>query len=327
MKIIALMPVKNEGWILKTTIPQLKKFADEILCLDAGSTDDTLSYLQSAGVSVRQQTEKKTNYSSWRQELLQWGREQGGTHFIWLDADEAFTTNFLGTETSDKKSQIPFRQRLAAMKPREKFALQWLCLWKSPFTYRDDTSVWSNLYKDFIICDDGKVGFDNTVLHEGRTPGPNANPDGSGAWTKIPLEEGGVLHFQFVPFQRFQVKQAYQRVRELTMKNGSARRLNRKYAETLDNPEARTKPVPQSWLAGISSIDGLTNVTENWYRDGIFEYFKKNGILYYEALQIWHIPEFKKMFIEQIHREPRIKTYPKIVIQTKKIMDRIRKGI
>ena len=46
------MPVKNEGWILKTTIPQLKKFADEILCLDAGSTDTTLDYLKKAGSNV-----------------------------------------------------------------------------------------------------------------------------------------------------------------------------------------------------------------------------------------------------------------------------------
>jgi hypothetical protein len=64
MKIIALIPLKNEDWILKTTIPQMKKYANEILCLDAGSTDGTLAYLKTAGenVFVKRQTEETDSY-------------------------------------------------------------------------------------------------------------------------------------------------------------------------------------------------------------------------------------------------------------------------
>jgi len=314
------MPLKNEEWILKTTIPHLKKFTDEIICLDGGSTDGTVAYLKSAGVHVRPQNEKKTNFSAWRRELLDWGRERGGTHFVWLDADEAFTTNFLEG----------FRDRLSKMKPGEKLALQWLCLWKSPYVYRDDTSIWSNLYKDFIVCDDPKTSFDNTLIHEGRTPGPNTNPDGTISWTKIPLDEGSVLHFQFVPFKRFQIKQAYQRCRELVMSTGSALRINNKYSVTLDDPNARIKSIPPEWLADIGTggnLEAISSVADNWFMAGIMVYFKEKGSLYFEPLQIWHVPELKEYFIKENGRTPKSRTYPAFVICAKKLLDKTKNKI
>ncbi len=316
------MPIKNERWILETTIPQLKKFADEILCLDAGSTDGTIEYLKSMGVEVRQQKEQKINFSAWRKEVLEWGREHGGTHFIWLDADEAFTTNFLGT----KNGGIPFRERLARMKPGEKLALQWLCLWKNPRVYRNDKSVWTNLYKDFIVCDDSAISFDNTLLHEGRTPGPNTNITGSKTWTKIPLEEGGVLHFQFVPFERFQAKQAYQRCREYVMDTGSPWRINNKYSQTLDTPSARTLPIPPAWLDGITGLDSVKNAETGWYIDAVFAFFNEKGekgIAYFEPLQIWNVPEFRERFVKEMGREPKPRTAPAILVKLNSLKNKI----
>src|SRR5690349_6092944 len=94
MKIIALMPAKNESWILPTTLPQLKRFVDHIILLDGHSDDSTVALARSHGVEILEQPGRKADYSLWRQTLLDRGREQGGTHFVWLDADEAFTSNF-----------------------------------------------------------------------------------------------------------------------------------------------------------------------------------------------------------------------------------------
>ena len=331
MKIIALLPVKNEKWILQTTIPQLKKFVDEIIALDGGSGDESVNMLIRHGVQVLQQDKSVVNYSSWRQTLLDAGRAAGGTHFVWLDADEAFTTNFL-------TSGGGFRKRLAKMLPGEKLSLQWLCLWKSPYTYRDDTSIWSNLYKDFVVCDDGKIGFGTTMLHEGRTPGPNEiNASGrtKSMWTSVPLIEGGVLHFQFVPFQKFQMKQAFQRCREYSLGNGSARRINNKYAATMDDPAARTMPIPEMWLEGIGDLENIQkhdivndqNLQRDQYFKSILNYFSEKGISYFEPLQIWHIPELHALFLQKTGREPKMRTYPAIIIQANKIKNKILKWI
>lgn len=298
MKVIALMPVKNEEWILNVIIPSLKSYVDEILCLDVGSTDNTIEILKSHGVQVKSQADLSTmNFSLWRQNLLDWGRKKKGTHFVWLDADEGFTSNLSSN----------FKELLSSLKPGEKLALNWLCLWKSPWQYRLDRSVWSGLYKDFVFCDDGVSNFfQGTKLHEGRTPGKNIEF----LWKKVPLIEGSVLHFQFVPFLRFQMKQALRRCQELVLKLSDVDSINFRYLPTMDNPHAKCKEIPKEWLKNFEGLEQLTKASNGWYLDEIIEHFNKKGIEYFEPLQIWHIPKLKEEFIKRTGRSPHAKSIP-----------------
>jgi hypothetical protein len=249
---------------------------------------------------VKDQDQSNLNYSSWRQELLDWGRERGGTHFVWLDADEAFTSNFLPN----------FKKEILKLKPGQKLVMKWLCLWKSAYVERTDPCIWSNLYKDFIFCDDNVSMFGTTKLHEGRTPGEN----NATTWVTLPEERGAVLHFQFVAFNRFQIKQVFQRCREYELGHGSARRINYRYLETLDTDNVTVSKIPNEWLTNISNLGTIEDSDISWYNTEIINYFNKKGITFFEPLQIWHIKKYRDMFIQQIGREPRPKTYSKIVI-------------
>ena len=171
---------------------------------------------------------------AWRQALLEAGRAAGGTHFVWLDADEALTTPFLNG----------FRERLGALKPGQKLTLDWLCLWKHSHQLRVDDCVWTRNIKDVIVADDGVTNFSRTLLHEGRTPGPNT----AETCRPVAREEGAILHFQFAPFARFQMKQAFMRCREWVLKTGPAWEINEKYAITKDDARAETRDVPAAWL-------------------------------------------------------------------------------
>jgi hypothetical protein len=290
MKVIALMPARNEAWILPTTLPQLRRFVDEIIVLDGHSTDTTREIIEHWGGSVIPQPGTEPNYSGWRQLLLDTARSRGGTHLVWLDADEAFTSQFLKT----------FRSRITAMKPGQKLVLDWLCLWKDPAQVRSDSSVWSINPKDFVFCDDGVSGFGAVKFHEGRTPGPNEES----RLIRIPRSEGGVLHFQFVPFDRFQMKQAFMSAREWTYQNASARDLNEKYRITLDDPNARCSPIPPEWLEGLPGLEGLKNQDLGWFHDGVMQLFSKHGIQFFEPLNIWHIPELREQFRKATGRTP-----------------------
>lgn len=291
MKIIGLIPVRNEEWILSVTIPQLGKYVDQIICLDAGSVDGTIKILRSYGAEIIDGRAFQNDYGMCRQMLLDKGRENNGTHFVWLDADEAFTSNL----------RKIFVERLGSMKPGQKLALQWLCLWKDPKKYRDDGSVWTNLYKDFVFCDDGIASFNGAAqLHEGRTPGSNEN-----TWISIPKDEGAVLHFQFVAFERFQMKQAFQRCRELFLGKADPMSLNEKYSITLDDSGAKCKDIPREWLEGIGGLEGLRYAGVDWYYPEILNLFEKMGILYFEPLQIWHVPQLYDEFIKRVGREPK----------------------
>lgn len=186
------------------------------------------------------------------------------------------------------------------MKPGQKLILDWLCLWKNPREVRVDESVWTHLSKDFVFCDDGMSSFDSTLLHEGRTPGSNT-PD---YWIRIPRDEGAVLHFQFAAFERFQMKQAFMRCREWLMKTGPAWEINEKYGITKDDPRAHTEPLPGPWLQGIDQIDTLASREPGLYLTDIQNYFKQHGPAFFESLDIWHVPELKRLFMEQMKRAP-----------------------
>ena len=290
MKVIGLYPAKNEQWVLPTTLPQTLRFVDELLVLDGNSDDRTVAILESFGAQVRRQSQSD-QYSTWRQELLTWARQRGGTHHVWLDADESFTTNLLPT----------FRQRLSSMQPGQKLVLDWLCLWKSPTSLRVDDCVWSRNYKDVVFCDDGASEFPPVRLHEGRTPGPNT----ADRTIRVPREQGAILHYQFVPFARFQMKQAFQRCREWVLKTTvSPDEINIKYAITKDDPQARCEPLPESWIEGVPRIEGLDTLGPDWFHQAILDYFQQHGLAYFEPLDIWHVTDLHDRFVSQFGREP-----------------------
>jgi glycosyltransferase involved in cell wall biosynthesis len=291
MKIVALLPVKNETWILPTTLPQLKRFVDHIIMLDGQSTDRTREIAQEHGAQILLQDNRTVNFASWRQTLLEAGRQAGGTHFVWLDADEAFTTNFLAS----------FRNRLASMKPGQKLVLDWLCLWKDPTQVRADSSIWNINPKDFVFCDDHLSQYPlDQQLHESRTPSSTVKEP----FIRIPREEGAVLHFQFVPFKRFLMKQAYMRCQERSMRTAEPRQINMKYFIARDKDHVLCRLVPAAWLAGLNHLERLKVENADWHYSEIQKYFVADGIEFYEPLDIWHIPELENLFVTQTGREP-----------------------
>lgn len=300
MKIIALMPVKDEAWILNTTMPILSKYVDEIIALDDSENDNSREIIQSFGGLVIPQGEKKIEYSTWRQRLLDLARERGGTHFIWLDADECFTANFGAT----------LRARLMEMKSGQAIFMDWLCLWKSPYHVRFDNSVWTFNVKDFIFCDDETTNFENVAYHEPRTPVKRKN---IAANIYVSRDEGAVLHFQFVPFERFQLKQAYIQCREYVLLRHDPGDMNKQYAITLDSPGIMTKRIPNDWTIGIPELDTIALASGDRFKITIFDYFDKYGIEHFEPLNIWHIKDLKIEFLRRTGRTPLPKVLPRSI--------------
>lgn len=284
MKTIALLPFRNEAHVLPSYLSSVKPVVDEIIAIDDGSTDSSRDIMVSAGATVYSWEEQRLK-SGWaelgiRQRLLELGRESKGTHFIVLDADEAFTGNFLA-----RASKIVSR-----LEPGQRLLMQWLAMWKCVDHYRDDYSVWSNNFKDFIFRDDGKSQYPNVWMHTPRTPGQYADKEKD---LVLNNKFGAVMHFQFSDWDRFQIKQAWCRMSELIRDPGTEASINSKYQITLDDENAKVSALPEDWKAGIVMPSFTYEMSNDdfWRLQDISRWFETYGPEHFRNLQIWHIPQ------------------------------------
>ena len=296
MKIVALLPFKNEEWCLPSYLHNTIKVVDEIIAIDDGSTDNSLKILEDAGAKVYS-SEKLRNFNSgWsegsiRAELLKLGRESGGTHFVCLDADESFTNNFV--EISKKS--------ISELRPGEKIAMQWLALWKSYTHYRHDSTVWSNNWKDFVVADSPELTYNSKQhMHLGRTP-LGDHESGKSHWISYPPNYAAVMHFQFSVYNNFQLKQCWLRCSELIQEPGTEGAINAKYSITLLDQGVGLQEMPKEWYDGVP-FPIVDNFDPEWNEDkflrkdllpGIMKYFDDYGTDYFKGLDIWHIPQLK----------------------------------
>lgn len=286
MKTIALIPFKNEEWILPTCLASLKTVSDEIICIDDDSSDRSKEIALSYGCKVydnQNLTNIGWNEHHIRDRLLTLGRDSGGTHFICLDADEAITSPLAKN----------IKKILDNLKPGQKIMMQWLAMWKTLDHYRNDDSVWSNNFKDFIVCDDGKISYEYKWLHVGRTPG--ANNDNT--LLKLNPKFGAVMHYQFSDWTNFQIKQCYLRCAELIKRPGMEKVINQQYSITLDSPEVFVNFAPLEWYQDYPVPD-MFSLKRDWRLGRIMSYFEEYGPEHFKNLQIWHLPLLQQEYFK-----------------------------
>jgi hypothetical protein len=303
MKIAALYSIaEDEHIFLKVSLQSIKNLADEIIVIFDNSKSiynkNSIEILKKykAKIYFLDRLSKKKKINIPRDFLLDIARKRKVTHFIWIDCDEAFTKNF----SANGKSIIK------KLKPGEKIFMPWLSMWKNFKYYSiDEKSIWSNLHKDFIVCDHPSFSFDKKIfLHEGRTQGPN-NPDNS---IKLDLEKGGaVMHYQFVPWNHFQTKQAFYRCYEYKyMKFKNSEKINRRYYFTLNENNHKLKMLSSKYYSHLSKKDlyNIKNKSYDYYLKRTKDLLMKN-ISLFEDLDIWHIPKLKHLFFVKKNRYPR----------------------
>ena len=308
MKVIALLPFRNEEWCLPSYLHNTTKIVDEIIAIDDGSIDNSVKILEDAGAKVYS-SEKLIKFNSgWsegsiRAELLKLGREAGGTHFVCLDADETFTNPLVEN----------FQELLPQLQPGEKMSLQWLALWKSYSSYRHDATVWSNNWKDFVVCDDPSLSYNhNQHMHVGRTPASVSDVNNE-SWRRLENEHGAVMHFQFSAYNNFQLKQCWLRCSELIQEPYNSQGINIKYSITLLEQNVGLEEMPKSWYDKIV-LPKVENFDPEWKDSsfvradllpGIYKYFEDYGVEFFENLNIWHVPQLRNYFMKQTGRMPR----------------------
>jgi len=289
MKIIVVMPVKNEEWILEKSLKAASFFADHIIVADQNSTDRTSEICKRfPKVIYIKNPSEKFNERERRKILLSKVREFYGNNLVFaLDADEILTANILKPKILEKL--------VKQIKPGMSVILQWIMVWKNPFQYRyDNLPKWRNNWKHFVYWDDRKMSFDNTKIHSARVPKDALS-------NSIKFEDIKVLHYQFVSWSRMVSKQRFYQITEyLLYPKKSALKISPKYKWYLKKgPDGIIlRSMPDVWIKPWQErgID-LGNFSESklyWFDAEILQDFKKYGTEHFKWLDIWDVDWEKK---------------------------------
>lgn len=297
MKIIAMLPVKNESWVLRHCLQSLS-FCDEILAIDDNSSDNTKDILEEYHCTIIPlETKTRVGWKEFeiRSFLLTEARKKNATHILAIDGDEMFSDTFVNEA----------RNIISRLNVGESLSLPWLNVVDATHIHKNPST------KPFIMHDDGSSVFKETFMHVPRVP----NYVG-GKSLDLPY---AVLHFQHLNKVRNTFKQVWYMMSELVKGHRHPMRINATYTSNsihiteYDISKLIDRPLPDP------AVD-----THIWQRDAVQEMFTQHGIQLFEPLNIWQIPELRDQFIKAIGRNPKPNIAPSWLLTFNKIKNFIK---
>lgn len=144
MKLIALCNFKNEEWILPIWLKRTSEFADEIIALDDGSTDNTYKLLKESSkvkTILSNPPNKDFNELQNRKRLLKEARKRNADWVIYLDADE-----IMDVRLKDKKDELMNAPNTV------RYFFKEVTLWRSTTNFRTDKpELYNRIHKGFAV--------------------------------------------------------------------------------------------------------------------------------------------------------------------------------
>ena len=293
MKIVALVPVRNEAWVLPHSLASLSGFCDVIIVSDQNSEDESREICRRFPKVVLLESGEALISERVRWQLLDAARayDDGGNLLWCTDADE------LVAPRAVREFVESHRRELTAGTVVE---CTYVHPWHSAARYRVYDWRYAPHFKPLALVDDRRMDYDRSrpnPIHEPRVPL-------QGAANVIQAPQIQVLHLQWLLPTRTQMRQAWYRCKEL-IDGKPARAINEYYAGTLPDRNARTAEIPREWTEGLTFPDLAVDREPSWNEREILAWFDARTPAFFEAVEIWHIPALRDAFERQVGRPPR----------------------
>jgi glycosyltransferase involved in cell wall biosynthesis len=303
MKILVLLPVKNEAWILPYTLDNFSQFSDLIIIADQKSTDGSREiYKRFPKVRMIENKLQEHSHAVRRLLLSEARKVPGEKLIICLDADE-----LLSPKAIDE--MVAFRKAAPIS-----FTTRWIQLAEYGTKQRVD-GIWRDHDKAFAFFDDGIAEYHNTVPfldHTNRIPDIAKN---------IRINKP-ILHLQFMPLQRNRIKQIWYMCIE-RMHGVHPIRINARYAVN-DERTTVLSDIDQDWLWGVALPPmHVFNTADEFRAKEVHSFFDHRGIAFFEPLAIWDIDEFLDRFKKETGRYPRPLVIPRTLLEINRIRNKV----
>lgn len=290
MKLVALMPVKNEEWILRLSAEVALRWCDHLVILLHDCTDASASIAQS--FAFKHEVTILHREGPWaemehRQALLEAGRAADGTHFALIDADEILTASALGDA----------RRQIALLQPGECLDVPMLPVWGDLQHVRSDDCVWTRAWLTLAFCDHQGLHWeareDGYAHHHRRPYGAKQPALRVRTWTPAAgraFGGAGVMHLQFADQRRLRAKHALYKVQEVLRWPGreAVSTVDAKYNQALEQSDLRREPTPPGWWKGydktLIDMEGIP-----WQENETKRLRELHGEEAFRGLELWGV--------------------------------------
>lgn len=289
MKLIAIMPVRNEDWCLALTARALLRWCDELVIGLHACTDQShqiaceIESCNEKQVVICDLGKDKTwSEMGHRQYLLETARMRGATHIAIVDADEILTANLLPI----------IRGAVAGVPQFSIFQLPWICLagdldkhWTRGVWGEQNASV---AFQDHPIWHWKAQGTEGYEHHHRHPMGKAFVP-----WRPIARKDGGLMHLQFLSERRLKAKQCLYVLTEAIRWPGreSAFQINQKYGHAAyAGAKFPPAPVPAEWWRGYEDLMQYLHIdAEPWQQAECERLYAEHGAAKFKGLDLFGV--------------------------------------
>jgi len=241
MRLIGIMPVRNEEWIAGLSLRAALMWMDALVVLNHNSTDRTSEILDELQREYGDRfkcinsSDPVWHEMSHRQMLLMAAREMGATHVATVDADEVLAGDALPN----------IKDEIEALEPGEVLQMRWAHCWRGINTWRIEPE-WYNKWASMAFCDAPQIhwetrdGYDHHHRHPFEYTG-----------LKQVLSDSALMHLQHSVWRKLLAKQALYKMWERTRwpDRESVAEVDRKYSRTVNEHGAMWATVSKRWWA------------------------------------------------------------------------------
>jgi len=275
MKLIGMMLARNEGWIIGYSARVALEWCDHLIFYGHNCTDETADKLPGHRTTHRWISSSNWDEMKIRQDMLELGRKEEGTHFAIIDADEIVTKNL---------SPDFIRSEFEALGQGQILNLPMIPVWRGFDKHRVDPCVWTRSKITVGFCDHPDLCYQDRdgYQHHNRPPknyqvSVNASPI-----------SGGVLHCQWAWWRRVLAKHIWYRMMEHGRWPGreTVEQLNRKYDQALDETGLKLEALPYEWHWPEYESFLDTSSESTWHEEEIKRMLDEHGREYFEGLDL-----------------------------------------
>jgi len=293
MKIVAILPARNEDWVLGLSARALLRWVDELVILDHCSTDGSLGEVMRLTMEFRGRVFWIVEHNPiWeemrhRQRLLDGARKREATHIVTVDADEVVSANLV-PHMRDIVDDIP---------PGHVLQLPWITC-RDSIHQQHRSGIWATQHASAAFMDDPRFHWKQRNGYDFHQRAPMGLPERP--FQPVKHIGGGILHLQYSSRRRLLAKQALYKMTEVIRWPGrdTLAVINERYNWSVYGspqkhegcPAFDLAAVPPEWWDGYADLMQYLHVdAEPWQEAECHNLVEQYGRAKFDGLDLFGV--------------------------------------